>query len=109
MSGEQEPGGWELMRGINSLKDSFDRLASEMVTQATLALHQQAQAASDARRDERIKTLEEDNVKQREAADRAASEQRKTRQQQWFSIGLAVLASVLALVGGVVLWGIRGA
>lgn len=97
MTGEQEPTGWELLRGIDRLGESINTVVQGMVTHAHLAVYQAAQAESDKRQNERITALES-----------SAAEQRKTRQQQWFSIGLAAFVAVLALAGGVILWVIKG-
>lgn len=93
---EPEPGGWELMRSINSLRESVDKLAAGMVTQATLAIIQQAQKEKDDRQDARIKQLESENA-----------DARKVKAQQWFAIGLALLGMVGTIVTGVVLFNLN--
>lgn len=85
---EPEPSGWELMRAIESLRKSVDSAVAGMVTQATLAIYQQAQKDKDDRQDARIKQLEVDR-----------DDERKKRAQQWFAI-------VLSLVGGAVSLGV---
>lgn len=87
MTNEPEPNGWELLRSIRDLKDSFDGVARGMVTQV------QHTAATD-----RIQKLETDR-----------DEQRKTRAQQWFAIGLSFLGMVGTVVTGIVLFSIKGA
>ena len=94
---EPEPNGWELMRSINALRESVDKLAAGMVTQATLAIYTQAQKDTDARQDARLKELES-----------AVEESRKTKAQQWFGIGSSIFAAVLALGVGLVINFTRG-
>ena len=83
------------MRSIDALRDSVDKLAAGMVTQATLAIYQAAQRDTDDRQDARIKQIEGE-----------LTEARKTRAQQWLSIGLAGLGVVGAVVAGVINRGI---
>lgn len=83
---EPEPSGWELMRAIESLRKSVDSAVAGMVTQATLAIYQQAQKEKDDRQDARIKQLEAD-----------LTEQRKTKAQQWFAIALSIVGGVVSL------------
>ena len=87
MTSEPEPNGWELLRTLQELKKSVDGIASGMVTQAQ---HDAATA--------RISALEADQT-----------EQRKTKAQQWFAIGLSFLGMVGTVVTGVILYSIRGA
>lgn len=87
MSNEPEPNGWELLRTLQELKKSVDGIASGMVTQA------QHDAAT-----RRISVLEANET-----------EQRKTKAQQWFAIGLSFLGMVGTVVTGVILYSIRGA
>lgn len=93
---EPEPNGWELMRSIDALRDSVDKLAAGMVSQATLTLVTQAQLAVDTRQDARIRALETE-----------LAEARKTKAQQWFAIGLALFGLVCTIVGGVVVFSIN--
>jgi hypothetical protein len=81
VTSEPEPNGWELLRGLQEVKESVDRVANGMVTQIQ-------HAAATARLD-RLETAE--------------AEQRKTRAQQWFAIGLAILGVVGTIVGGLIL------
>jgi hypothetical protein len=81
VTNEPEPTGWELLRGVKEVKDSVDAIALGMVTQIQ-------HAAATARLD-RLETAE--------------AEQRKTRAQQWFAIGLAILGVVGTIVGGLIL------
>ncbi|MDJ0323158.1 hypothetical protein QMG61_05195 [Cryobacterium sp. PH31-AA6] len=87
MTTEPEPNGWELLRSIRDLKDSFDGVARGMVSQS------QHSAATD-----RITKLEADR-----------DEQRKAKAQQWFAIGLSFLGMVGTVVTGIILFSIRGA
>lgn len=92
---EEPPTTWELMRAVNALRESVDKLAAGMVTQATLTLYQQAQDARDNRQDARIKELETE----RDA-------QRKARAQQWFAIALAVVGGAVTVIATLVLRGV---
>lgn len=91
-----EPTGWELMRSIESLKKSVDTWATSMVTQATLAIYEERQKERDARQDARIAQLESENT-----------DQRKTKAQQWFAIGLAGLGFVSSIVTAVVVFNLN--
>ncbi|MCI2959557.1 hypothetical protein MN032_17875 [Agromyces atrinae] len=93
---EPEPNGWELMRSINALRDSVDKLAAGMVSQATLAIVTAAQKETDIRQDARIKQLETE-----------LSDARKTKAQQWFAIGLSLLGLVCTIVAGIVVFSIN--
>ena len=94
---EEPPTTWELMRALTALRESVDKLAAGMVTQATLAIYTQAQKDTDARQDARLKELET-----------AVEESRKTKAQQWFGIGSSIFAAVLALGVGLVINFTRG-
>ncbi|ANJ26830.1 hypothetical protein [Agromyces aureus] len=93
---EPEPGGWELMRSINSLRESVDKLAAGMVTQGTLAIIQAAQKQTDDRQDARLKELETE-----------LAEARKTKAQQWFAIGLSILGIVGTIIAGVIVFNLN--
>lgn len=95
MTNEPEPNGWELMRSIKELKESVDKMATGMVTQTLFALYQQGQTDKDAEKDKRIGALETE-----------LTNQRKTKAQQWFGIGLAILTGAGGLVTALVIWGL---
>ena len=95
--GEEPPTTWELMRAVNALRESIDKLTAGMVTQATLAIYQTAQKATDDRQDARIKELEQEQ-----------DEQRKTRAKQWFAIALAIVGGVVSLATAWILKGVGG-
>jgi hypothetical protein len=94
---EEEPGNWELYRGIKDLRESVEKMSTGMVTQAMFLLYQQGQDAENKRLQARLKDLETDQA-----------DQRKTKQQQWFAIGISALGAVGSLVVGVVLFNVRG-
>lgn len=104
---EPEPNGWELMRSINALRESVDKLAAGMVTQATLAIYTAAQKETDARQDARLKQLETDRVEDRNKEEARVAEARKTKAQQWFAIGMAGLTGVIGIIGGVIVFSIN--
>lgn len=106
MTGEPEPTGYELMRAINSLRASFDTIATGMVTQATLAIWQQAQKEKDDRQDARLKAVEVAQDKRREEREREQAETRKTRSQQNFAIVMSILAAALSLGAAFILKGV---
>ena len=83
---EEPPTTWELFRAINALRESVDKLAAGAVTQATLAIMQQAQKDKDDRQDARIKQLEQDQ-----------EDQRKERARQWFAIVMAIVSGIVSL------------
>lgn len=82
----------------------LDNLAAQMVTQAMLAQVQSNQKERDDRQDARIRELEQADAERERESRRLAEEQRKTRAQQMFSIGLAAFGAVLSLIGGIVVW-----
>ena len=102
---EPEPSGWELMRASNALRGSVDTAVAGMVTQATLAIYQTAQKEKDDRQDARLKQLEQDRDEQRKLRERAESDARKTRAQQWFAIALAVLGGIVSIGVALILKG----
>ena len=93
---EPEPSGWELMRAIESLRKSVDSAVAGMVTQATLAIYQQAQKEKDDRQDARIKQLEQDR-----------EQDRRSKAQQWFAIGLSGLGVIGTIIAGVVVFNLN--
>lgn len=93
---EPEPTGWELMRAIQAVRGDVSTALQNMVTQGMLTVYQQAQRETDDRQNARLKQLEDD----REA-------ERKTRAQQWFAIGLAVLGMVGTIITGVILFNLN--
>lgn len=103
MTGEPEPTGYELMRAIQSLRQSFDTIATGMVTQATLAIYQQAQKEKDDRQDARIKAVEVAQERRREDREREQAEARKTRSQQNFAITMAAITAALGLGSALIL------
>lgn len=86
MSPEPEPNGWELMRGLNALKTSVDGMAAGMVSQAIFSTAL-----------ERIAAIESE-----------LADQRKTKAQQWFAIGMSILGLFLTVIGGVILFNLKG-
>lgn len=105
---EPEPGGFELMRGIRDLRAAFDQLAASMVTQATFAIWQQAQKDSDDRKDARILQLERDRDEDRKARAQQAADERKTKAQQWFAIGITLLGGIVSIITGVIAFNLKG-
>lgn len=109
MAEELPPSLFNILRG--DLRDTrteingrLDGLARDMVTSAMLSQVQANQKERDDRQDARIRELEtKDDERQREFR-RITEDQRKTRAQQLFSIGLAALAAVGSIIGGIVVW-----
>jgi len=81
VTGEPEPTGWELLRGLHAVKESVDRIELGLVTQV-----QHAAALL------RIDKLEVD-----------MADQRKVKAQQWFAIGLSIFGVVGTIIGGLIL------
>jgi len=94
---EPEPSGWELMRALRDMRDSIDKLAAGMVSQALFTAAQQAQKETDDRQNARIKQTEDE-----------IAEQGKKRAQQWFAIGSIGLTALASLAVGLVLNIVRG-
>lgn len=96
MAGEEPPTTWELMRAVNALRESVDKLAAGMVNQAMFTMYQQSQKDTDDRQNARLKQLEDD----RDA-------ERKTKAQQWFAIGLSGLGMLGTIITGVILFNLN--
>lgn len=94
---EPEPSGWELMRALRDMRDSIDKLAAGMVSQALFTASQQAQKETDDRQNARLKQVEDE-----------IAEQGKKRAQQWFAIGSIGLTALASLAVGLVLNIVRG-
>lgn len=111
MAEELPPSLFNILRGDLSetrreINGRLDGLASQMVTQATLAIVQANQKERDDRQDARLRELEQAEDERNREMRRMGEEQRKTKAQQLFAIGLAAFGSVLSIVGGVVLWSV---
>lgn len=111
MAEELPPSLFNILRG--DLKDTrgeingrLDNLAAQMVTQAMLAQVQANQKERDDRQDDRIRDLEKADADRQKEARQIAEEQRKTRAQQFFSIGLAAFGAVASIIGGIVVWSV---
>lgn len=109
MGEELPPSLFNILRGDlrdtrSEINGRLDGLARDMVTSAMLAQVQANQKERDDRQDARIRGLEEADAEREKEARHIAEEQRKTRAQQFFSIGLAAFSAVLALIGGIVVW-----
>ncbi len=109
MAEELPPSLFNILRG--DLRDTrteingrLDGLARDMVTSAMLAQVQSNQKERDDRQDARIRDLETDAAEREKESRRISEEQRKTRAQQFFSIGLAAFAAVASVIGGIVVW-----
>lgn len=75
------------------INQRLDNIAQQSISSATFNQTLANQKERDDRQDARIKELE-----------RQLEEQRKTKAQQWFAIGSAILVSVLGVIGAVVSW-----
>lgn len=101
----QEPSGWELLRAIKGIETRFDTFTQNYVPLAVFSTLV-----------ERVKTTEGDIDTERTARERAVDaekqareagdaalrkeidDQRKTKAQQWFSIGLLGVGAVITLL-----------
>lgn len=102
MSESSEPGGWELLRAIQSINTRLDDFAKGYVSAEVFALHV-----------ERTQGLEADlaaEKTEREKADAAlrqsAEERRKAAAQVWTSIALAAVAVAFSIFGGFIRQGL---
>lgn len=91
---EQEPGGWELFRTMKGIESRLDNFASNFVPLAVFNLLV-----------ERVKEVEADleiEKKARHDGDAAnrkeIDDQRKTKAQQWFAVGLLAVGGVVTLL-----------
>lgn len=103
MTGEPEPTGWEVMRAIQGIRSDMSAAMSNMVTQAMMAVYQQAQRETDERQNGRIRDLEEAIEKRRAERETEQRETRKTRAQQNFAITLAAITAALGILSTVIL------
>lgn len=103
MTVEPEPTGWELMRAIQGIRGDVGAAMQNMVTQAMLAVYQEAQRTTDARQDARIRAVEVAQEKRREEREREQAEARKTRSQQNFAITMAAITAALGLGSALIL------
>lgn len=90
---EQEPNGWELLRAIKGIENRIDTFASTFVP---LAVHNLLA--------ERVKDLESEVDSEKNARHdgdaalrKEMDDQRKTKAQQWFSIGLLLVGGIVTL------------
>ena len=109
MSEELPPSLFNILRGDlrdtrGEINNRLDNLAAQMVTQAMLEQVKSNQKERDDRQDARIRDLEQADQEREREARRIADEQRKTRAQQFFSIGLAAFGVVTAVISGIVVW-----
>lgn len=101
----QEPNGWELLRAIKGIESRFDNFTQNYVPLAVFSTLVErvkvTEGEIDSERANRERAL--DTEKQaREAGDAALrkemDDQRKTKAQQWFSIGLLGVGAVITLL-----------
>lgn len=98
----REPGGWELLRAIQEINGRLDDFAKGHVSAEVFALHV-----------ERTRELEADLATERATREKgdaelrqSAEERRKSTAQVWVSIGLAAVAVVFSIFGGIVRQGL---
>lgn len=91
---EQEPNGWELLRAVKGIDARLDNFASTFVPLAVFNLLS-----------ERVKEVESDldaEKKARHEGDAALrkdiDDQRKTKAQQWFAVGLLAVGGAVTLL-----------
>lgn len=111
MAEELPPSLFNILRG--DLRDTrteingrLDGLARDMVTSAMLAQVTSNQKERDDRQDARIRALEEKADESERENRRIAEEQRKTKAQQFFSIGLAAFGVVGSIISAIVVWSV---
>lgn len=111
MAEELPPSLFNILRG--DLRDTrteingrLDGLARDMVTSAMLAQVTSNQKERDDRQDARIRALEEKVDESERENRRIAEEQRKTKAQQFFSIGLAAFGVVGSIISAIVVWSV---
>lgn len=111
MGEELPPSLFNILRG--DLRDTrteingrLDGLARDMVTSAMLAQVTSNQKERDDRQDARIRALEEKVDESERENRRIAEEQRKTKAQQFFSIGLAAFGVVGSIISAIVVMSI---
>lgn len=89
MTGEDEPNGYELMRGLNEVKRSIDDLKTGFVSQQLFVMYQQTQADQDKMRDSLIQKIETD-----------IALSKRERARVWSAIGVAILTALAGVVVG---------
>ncbi|MCT1395681.1 hypothetical protein M4D51_08070 [Microbacterium sp. p3-SID338] len=111
MGEELPPSLFNILRGDlrdtrSEINGRLDGLARDMVTSAMLAQVQANQKERDDRQDARIRSLEQADAEREKEARRIAEEQRKTRAQQFFSIGLAAFGVLGSIISAIVVWSV---
>lgn len=109
MAEELPPSLFNILREDNKtlrieLNGRLDGLARDMVTSALFSAYQVSQKGVDDRQDARLRELEEHEDDREKEFRRMQEEQRKTKAQQFFAMGLAAFGAVLSIIGGVVVW-----
>lgn len=102
---EQEPNGWELLRAIRGIDTRLDNFTSNYVPLAVFAtlVERVKDVESDLDTERAAREASDQREKEaRETGDAALrkeiDDQRKTKAQQWFGIGLLAVGGVITLL-----------
>lgn len=98
----REPGGWELLRAIQSINTRLDDFAKGYVSAEVFALHV-----------ERTREIEADLANERTAREKAVAELRQTQEERrkaaaqvWVAIGLAGVSVLFSVFGSLIRQGL---
>lgn len=91
---EQEPNGWELLRAIKGIEARLDTFASNYVPLAVFNLLSERVKETEADLEVEKKARAEGDASLRKEID----DQRKTKAQQWFAVGLLAVGGVVTLL-----------
>lgn len=91
---EQEPNGWELLRAVKGIETRLDNFASNFVPLAVFNLLAERVKEAEADAEAERKARAEGDAALRKEID----DQRKTKAQQWFAVGLLAVGGVVTLL-----------
>lgn len=98
----REPGGWELLRAIQGINGRLDDFAKGYVSAEVFALHVERTREVEAELNAEKAAREKGDAELRQSQE----EKRKATAQVWASIGLAAVAVVFSIFGGIVRQGL---
>lgn len=98
-----EPTGWELMRGLEDVRRSVEKVGERVVSTDVYNANNTATAERFERIEARVRDREIAAAAAVTAAEDARKENDKIRRQNQFVVSMAVVSMVLSIVGGLIL------
>lgn len=93
-----EPTGWELLRGLNSLREEVSKVGGRVVSMEVYTADKRGVDERFGRAEERIRELETERAAAVKDRDAAAVASEKQRRQNQFAIALAVVGPILGFI-----------